>query len=136
MGKLRLGKYMWTVDKLEVSLSTAIFGVVWMAICCASVPTGWCNWLSRGRAGQSLPIDSLSINPVALSFRDHLHFFVGQSSPSSSSNVFFSHVSCQFIFVNIFPGVGDPSPPRPPLLYDHVHLFFRGKWLSSSVLLM
>ena len=51
----------------------------------------------------------------------------------------FSHVSCQFIFVHIFPVVVDPSPSRPPPasslpLYDQVHRFLER--LSSSLLLI
>ena len=62
-----------------------------------------------------------------LTFRDHLHIFVGQSSPSFPVLSVFSHVSCQFIFVHIFPGVVDPSPSRPPLL------LFPGTTMSISV---
>ena len=47
-----------------------------------------------------------------LTFRDHLDIFVGQSSPS--------FVICQFIFVYIFPGVVDTSPPPSSLpRYNH-----------------
>ena len=67
---------------------------------------------------------------LSLTFRDHLHFFVGQSLPSSSTVpvlYVFSHVSCQFLFIHIFSVVVDPSPSRLPpsslLRYDHAHHF-------------
>ena len=46
----------------------------------------------------------------------------------------FSHVSCRFIFVHIFPVVVDPSQSRPPPSlprYDHVHHFLEVVFLSS-----
>ena len=51
----------------------------------------------------------------------------------------FSHVSCQFICVHIFPGVVELSPSRQPSpsslpRYNHVHHFL-GR-LSSSLLLI
>ena len=63
-------------------------------------------------------------------FRNHLHIFVGQSSPSCSSTVCFQ--SCQ-LSVNIFSYPSgccqnaNPSPHRPPPSslprYKHVHHF-------------
>ena len=48
-----------------------------------------------------------------LTFRDHLHIFVGHRFPVLSV---FSHVSCQFVFVHIFPVVVDPSSSSNRLL--------------------
>ena len=43
---------------------------------------------------------------------------MGQCSPSFSVLSVFSHVSCQFICVHVFPDVVDPSPYRQPPFFS------------------
>ena len=82
----------------------------------------------------------MSVLQFFLTFRNHLHVFVGQSSPSFSSTICFQ--SCQLSFhmcSYIFPGVVDPSlyklPPSSLPQYNHISILFLER-LSSSLLLM
>ena len=58
---------------------------------------------------------------------DHLHIFVGPSSPSSSSAVRFQLCQLSFQFFSYFPDVVEPSPSTLPSSslprYNHVHHF-------------
>ena len=54
-------------------------------------------------------ISFFMLSPFFLTFRDHLHIFVGRSSPSRSSAVCFHRDRCHFIFVDVLHGNINPS---------------------------
>ena len=72
-----------------------------------------------------------------LTFRDHLHIFVGQSSPSFTDTVCFQSCQLSFHMCGIFSDVWEPSPPRPPFLLfpcTTMSIIFLERFSSSFLL--